>query len=94
MAHAQKLTEQVKLQVTRIKELEHALSDALASAGSDATHPLLKLSTPELDTVYDAGLQDVSDAIGSLAIGVEGQARYHGETASSEVCDYIQSLQR
>jgi hypothetical protein len=95
MAHAQQLTEKVKSQSTRIRELEDALSQALDTAGADGNHPLLKPSArggstdeAELGTIYDNELEGVSDTMGSLSIGLEGQAKYYGETASSEVCVY------
>jgi hypothetical protein len=95
MAHAQQLTEKVKSQNTRIKELEDALSQALDAAGADENHPLLIPSArggsadeAELGTIYDNELEGVSDTMGSLSIGLEGQAKYYGETASSEVCVY------
>jgi hypothetical protein len=96
MAHAQRLAEQVKSANTRIKELEYALSDAQAQTGVEGPHPLLQrataknhhdnhIETSALTTIYDDDINEVSDAIGSLSIGLDGKARYHGETAGSEV---------
>lgn len=96
MAHAQRLTEQVKAKNTRIQELEKALSEAQGRSGGESSHPLLQSGAgknptdfefPQLETIYDddEGLRTVSDAIGSLAIGLHGKAKYYGETAGSEV---------
>ena len=90
-----RLTEQIKVKNARIQELEKALSEAQNRIGGEASHPLLQSGTgknsdfefPQLETIYDdnEGLRTVSDAIGSLAIGLHGKAKYHGETAGSEV---------
>ncbi|KAK0457651.1 uncharacterized protein EV420DRAFT_1546715 [Desarmillaria tabescens] len=87
MAHAEKLAEEVKVLTARIHDLEDALSSR-----DGASHPLLQGRDPqrdEIDALYEKGLQEVSDAIGSLAIGSDGQAKYYGETAGSE---YLGSL--
>lgn len=88
MAHAQKLTDQVKTKSARIKELEHALSEKCQSG----EHPLLKgvgseveIEGPDLETLYDPELLSVSDAIGSLQICEDGGVKYHGESIGSEV---------
>ncbi|KAH7914825.1 fungal-specific transcription factor domain-containing protein [Hygrophoropsis aurantiaca] len=100
MAHAQRLTEQVRSMADRIKELESALEESQRS-GHDGSgeHPLLQgqnlqvtdvsNSLPELQTLFDQEVHEVSDAIGSLSIGLDGQAKYHGESAGSE---YFQEL--
>lgn len=91
LAHAQRLTEQIKTANARIKDLEHALSDAQAQTGGKGPHPLLReaqdIQIIELETIYDDvdGILDVSDTIGSLSIGPDAKARYYGETAGSEV---------
>ncbi|KIK09061.1 hypothetical protein K443DRAFT_672096 [Laccaria amethystina LaAM-08-1] len=88
MAHAQRLSETNKTLTSRIHELESAL--AQAHAKDDGTHPLLQ---PDLnlnpDGDHDNNLQHVSEAIGSLSIGLDGQSKYHGESAGSE---YFQDL--
>lgn len=87
MAHAQRLAEQMKMAQARIKDLE----DALKAQSGDSSHALLQQEPVtqaellSLETIYDDGTHEVSDAIGSLAIGADGKARYYGETASSEV---------
>lgn len=97
-----RLTEQVKVKNARIQDLEKALSEAQSRIAGEISHPLLqsgsgKTSTdfefPQLETIYDddEGLRTVSDAIGSLAIGLHGKAKYHGETAGSEVSDRVYS---
>jgi hypothetical protein len=92
MAHAQTLAEQLKSANARIKVLEDALSKA--QTGGEGQHPLLQgaaaknaddTDTSVLKTIYDDDIHEVSDAIGSLSIGLDGKARYHGETAGSEV---------
>jgi len=80
MAHAQKLAEQVKSMSARIQELEEALQQTQAG---DAVHPLLTRADEE--PLWDPTLEDVSEAIGSLFIGADGQAKYHGGSAGSEV---------
>ncbi|KAK0488806.1 hypothetical protein IW261DRAFT_1327039 [Armillaria novae-zelandiae] len=82
MAHAEKLAEEVKVLTARIHDLESALSSR-----DGASHPLLQgrdSQRDEIDALYEKGLNDVSDAIGSLSIGSDGQAKYYGETAGSE----------
>ncbi|KAF8074813.1 hypothetical protein FPV67DRAFT_1665576 [Lyophyllum atratum] len=85
MAQAQRLSEQVKSLNSRVRELEAALAhnrrtgdtiDAQTSSHSDVCYD-------------DDGVTAVSEAIGSLSLGLEGQAKYHGESAGSE---YLQDL--
>jgi hypothetical protein len=75
MAHAEKLSEQVKALTQRV----HQLEAALAQAKNEAT------SSPSQITAQDVSIHEVSKAIGSLSIGSDGQAKYHGESAGSEV---------
>ncbi|KAG1746653.1 uncharacterized protein EDB91DRAFT_1118207 [Suillus paluster] len=96
MAHAQRLSGQVKSMTTRIKELEEALAESQRSnRGESEPHPLLKApphehaELPELQTIYDDEVRDVSESIGSLSIDVNGRTKYHGESAGSE---YFQPL--
>ncbi|KAH7923981.1 hypothetical protein BV22DRAFT_1167136 [Leucogyrophana mollusca] len=95
MAHAQRLTEQVKSMADRIKELEQALEESQKSDhGGNGAHPLLRgqklqdndvyNALPDLQTLFDQEVHEVSEAIGSLSIGQDGQAKYHGESAGSE----------
>ncbi|KAG2145129.1 hypothetical protein DEU56DRAFT_194357 [Suillus clintonianus] len=98
MAHAQRLSEQVKSMTARIKELEEALDESQKSnrSGSES-HPLLQtpsqsnelVELPELLTIYDDEVHDVSESIGSLSIDVNGRTKYHGESVGSE---YFQPL--
>jgi hypothetical protein len=74
MAHADKLSEQVKTLTLKIQQLEAALSQAKDKA-----------VLSETQASGDISVNDVSKAVGSLSIGSEGQARYHGESAGSEV---------
>ncbi|KIJ65704.1 hypothetical protein HYDPIDRAFT_110852 [Hydnomerulius pinastri MD-312] len=96
MAHAERLTEQVKSMTDRIKELEQALDESQKGSGTSGPHPLLQQSSsaettqlPDLQTIFDNEMHEVTDAIGSLSIGLDGQAKYHGESAGSE---YLQEL--
>lgn len=81
MATTQKLSEQVKRLTLQVQELEAALSQQQSKDEGDDPPPLINHTEP----VYDAGTQGVSNTIGSLSIGVQGQAKYHGESAGSEV---------
>ena len=91
MAHSQQLTEQVKTMTARIKVLEQALSEA--QADNSAPHPLLRdaggqdpfKEISDLESKYESDLENVTVDIGSLSIGLDGRARYYGETAGSEV---------
>jgi len=75
----------------RIKELEKALSDS--QAGKPTSHPLLRdAGRPDpfedindLEAKYEANVDSISAAIGTLSIGQDGRAKYYGNTASSEV---------
>jgi hypothetical protein len=98
MAHAQRLSEQVKNMTGRIKELEEALHESQKSnRGRSEPHHLLQTPSqshdlaelPELRTIYDNEVLDVSESIGSLSIDVDGRTKYHGESVGSE---YFQPL--
>ncbi|KAI0060962.1 hypothetical protein BV25DRAFT_1870945 [Artomyces pyxidatus] len=89
MAHAQRLTEQVKTMNARILELEAALKN---TQGSGESHPLLRDSggqdpladISDLEAKFEADLEQVSDTIGSLSITWDGKTKYYGETAGAE----------
>lgn len=85
MAHAQKLSDQVKALNARVQELEAALAETSDGKGS---HPLLqiRLSIDGEEQVEEEDVPGISGAIGSLSLGIDGQATYHGESSSSEVC--------
>jgi len=56
----------------------------------DNYHEAIRNSSPETieeNLRYGAEVKRVTDRIGSLAIGQEGQMRYRGETAGAEVCE-------
>lgn len=93
MAHAQKLTEQVKALTTRVQELESTLRDTSSGNQDNSRTPLSETTTVD-DVPYDEGVNDVYEAIGSLSIGLDGQTKYHGESASSEVSRIILSSTR
>jgi hypothetical protein len=75
MAHAEKLSEQVKTLTLKVQQLETALTQAKDKSVLSETQT----------SGHDISVNDVSKAIGTLSIGFEGQARYHGESAGSEV---------
>ncbi|KAA1468819.1 hypothetical protein DENSPDRAFT_834268 [Dentipellis sp. KUC8613] len=93
MAHAQKLSQQVKSMSARIKELEQALAETQAGT----VHPLLRElhgqgAAGGADASGEVPPEDVdalSDVVGSLSIGSDGRSKYHGETAGAE---YLRSL--
>ncbi|KAG1814545.1 fungal-specific transcription factor domain-containing protein [Suillus variegatus] len=98
MAHAQRLSEQVKTMTGRIKELEEALHETQRSnRDGSGPYPLLKTSSqshehveePDLRTIYDDEVHDVTESIGSLSIDGDGRTKYHGESVGSE---YFQPL--
>ena len=83
MAHAQRLQEEVKTLTARCQQLEKELTQAKGGDSSDLQHllgPERELSEP---------VDSVSEGFGSLSIGIDGQAKYHGETSSSEVGEAI-----
>jgi hypothetical protein len=88
MAHAQRLTEQVKTMSAQIKQLETALADAqigplpLAALGDG---PTVSKDSEGSDVNHEGDLDNMSKGLGSLAIDGEGKAQYYGETAGAEV---------
>ncbi|KAG6812396.1 hypothetical protein H0H92_003077 [Tricholoma furcatifolium] len=72
---AQRLSEQVKSLNSRVRELEAALARATGVSDDSVLRDRDK-APEEVDLI--------SDAIGSLALGVDGQAKYHGQSAGSE----------
>lgn len=86
MAQAQRLSEQVKSLNARVRELE-----ALALEQPKRLKEEIHTETPPSEPAMGNGKDDaekikvVSEAIGSLSLGLEGQAMYHGESAGSEV---------
>ena len=92
MAHAQRLTEQVKTMSARIKQLEAALADAqigplpLAAFGDGQAVPQrLSQDGEPIDVKREGDMDNMSKGLGSLAIDGEGKAQYYGETAGAEV---------
>ncbi|PFH46879.1 hypothetical protein AMATHDRAFT_68883 [Amanita thiersii Skay4041] len=83
MAHAEKLAEQVKVLTLRVQELESALTQ---SKNDETSNQPQVLEKDEIE------IHQVSKAIGSLAIGSDGQAKYHGESAGSEYFQELLSL--
>jgi Tfp pilus assembly protein FimV len=84
-AQAQKLTEQIKQMTARIKDLEVELEAARALQVSRAYE---KHTIPPSEQASQVNTQSkrAAGTGGTLIIGAEGQACYHGETAGSEVC--------
>ncbi|KAI0051576.1 hypothetical protein FA95DRAFT_1485275 [Auriscalpium vulgare] len=79
----------------RLEELEAAL--AKTQGTSSTRRPLLRdagrqdplAAISDLEARYEADLESVSENLGSLAIDLDGNLKYHGETAGAE---YLQSL--
>lgn len=73
----------MKVSQARIVELQNSLRES-----SGGSHPLLQedpLEAPnELDSYADVP-GEISDTMGSLLIGPDGNAKYHGESAGSEM---------
>ncbi|KAK1227215.1 hypothetical protein PQX77_009849 [Marasmius sp. AFHP31] len=89
-AHAQKLAEQVKTLSARVRELEAILAEGSnANPSRHLMNDPRSNSTTEIDALYEKGFQVVSESMGSLSIGSEGQANYHGESAATE---YLKEL--
>ena len=80
MAHANRLTEQVKILTKRVHELE----SALASRSQDRPEGHNAVDNVSAED-WTQEIQSVSDTIGTLSIGINGQIKYHGESAGSEV---------
>lgn len=76
----------VKSAQRRVKELEAALK---AKRGSSSRLPQQRTRLAghdsELELYTEKSIDAVSDALGSLSIGHDSRAKYHGESASSEV---------
>ena len=92
MAHAQRLTEQVKTMSARIKQLETALADArigplplAALEDRPAVSQRFLQDGDPVDVKYEGDVDSMSKSLGSLAIDGEGKAQYYGETAGAEV---------
>ncbi|KAH6916233.1 fungal-specific transcription factor domain-containing protein, partial [Coprinopsis sp. MPI-PUGE-AT-0042] len=94
MAHAQRLQEQVKTLTAECNDLRAQLTAA------GIKHEPRLSSTPQVGLGESSGQgmrmdhdhhdqNHHSDSIGSLSIGVNGQSKYHGESAGSE---YLQDL--
>lgn len=69
----------------RVEELQERLKATLSTGGS---HPLLQsgtLAPPADDLQLYNNDSDLSEAMGSLLIDPDGNAKYHGESAGSEV---------
>ncbi|OJA10707.1 hypothetical protein AZE42_01058 [Rhizopogon vesiculosus] len=93
MAHTQRLSGQVKSMKARIRELEEALHESQNPNHGGSKPPSLvqapsqsqeRVRLPELRTIFDEEVRDVSESIGSLSIDVDGRAKYHGESLGSE----------
>ena len=100
---ALKLHEKMAQMSTRIRELEEALGSLQATVSAEP-HPLLD-SAPEdeerprspipVATIVEGGAaigdhtDDLAEALGYLTIRPFGETQFHGETASSEVCNIL-----
>ena len=91
MAHAQRLTEQVKTMSARIKQLETALAHAqngslpLPTFGDDSLSQVPLQDSDSGEVKYEGDVDGMSKCLGSLAIDGEGKSQYYGETAGAEV---------
>ncbi|KII91836.1 hypothetical protein PLICRDRAFT_38690 [Plicaturopsis crispa FD-325 SS-3] len=90
-ARSERLAERVKSQAARIAELERALALAqVQSGGGGAINALPPMASGQLlnsqqpQNIYDSAVDELSDSLGSISFGASGQARYHGQTTSSE----------
>ncbi|KZP23763.1 hypothetical protein FIBSPDRAFT_889299 [Athelia psychrophila] len=88
----QRLRNQVKSAEARVEELQNRLR-----AASGGSHVLLQKDTlaPPVDDLqlYNED-SDLAEAMGSLAVDPDGNAKYHGESAASELIDLIESAVR
>jgi len=90
---------------TRIRELEDALGSLQATVSAEP-HPLLDAAPEDEDrprspipvaTIAEGGAtmgdqDELAEALGYLTIRPFGEAQFHGETASSEVCEHVISV--
>lgn len=85
------LVQSVRSLKSRVRELEDALGKTQAQL-SPQPHPLLEGrdpsnepdTIPACDEVKDE-VDEASQLVGSLSIGEQGQARFHGQSSASEV---------
>lgn len=91
----QTLQDAVKRMTTRIRELEAALGSTQSQLTAQP-HPLLQESPANREneslmqlleggSLNGASPEEVRDAFGSLSIGEQGQAKFHGQSAGSGV---------
>ncbi|KAF9268994.1 hypothetical protein L218DRAFT_916484 [Marasmius fiardii PR-910] len=88
-AHTQKLAGQVNSLTARVRELENALGENSNGGEIYLYDPRVNSPAGDDHAFYEKGLQAVSESMGSLSIGSEGQANYHGESAATE---YLKEL--
>ncbi|KAG6815799.1 hypothetical protein H0H87_011243 [Tephrocybe sp. NHM501043] len=86
MAQAQRLSDQVKSLNSRVRELEAALARTGHAVPEEQA---VSRNVGDREAPRADGVESVSEAIGSLSLGADGQAKYHGESAGSE---YLQDL--
>ncbi|KZP23738.1 hypothetical protein FIBSPDRAFT_951653 [Athelia psychrophila] len=82
-AQFQRLSSQVKAAQARVEELQSRLRATSASV----SHPLLQEDLIEADDdlqLYNDDSDSLAEAMGSLAVDPDGNAKYHGESAASE----------
>ncbi|KAH9967272.1 fungal-specific transcription factor domain-containing protein [Russula dissimulans] len=94
MAHAERLTAQVKTMSARIKELEATLANAQKASLPSGNEPVSQLEGSFQDSEltgdkYERDLDSVSKNLGSLAIDGEGKAQYYGVTAGAEFLQHL-----
>ncbi|KZP26960.1 hypothetical protein FIBSPDRAFT_948931 [Athelia psychrophila] len=89
-AQFQRLGSQIKVAQARVKELQ----DRLRATSPGDSHPLLQedtlvLPTDDLQLYNDDS--DLAEAMGLLAVDPDGNAKYRGESAASELVGVIES---
>lgn len=95
MAHSQRLAEQVKTLAAQVQGLKATIARARSNSKAplNGTPPVSERGEL-LDLPFDGDLQSLADGLGSLSLGTDGQGRYFGGSAGSEVrpCLYILTL--
>jgi hypothetical protein len=90
MAHAKKLEAEAVSMKAKIQELEEALASA-RTGGTQQNSSFLASKSPQdcgpnlsMQPDYQ-DIEQVTTELGSFTMGPEGQTRYHGTSAGSEV---------
>lgn len=100
MAHAQKLEAEVKTMKSKIKELQTALASAQRATPPNthgSTSFLTSKSPQDCDPDLSmhpnyAEVDEITTEMGSVSIGSDGQTKYHGSFAGSEVSTSVYTI--